>query len=80
MNTKRIDLSKCVHALCQEYPELVAIMSELGFTEVAKPAKLNTVGRMITLPKGARMMGIDMERIKGVLAGHGFEVTGEENI
>lgn len=34
--TKKLDLNKTVFELTQEYPELVDIMAELGFTEIKK--------------------------------------------
>lgn len=36
--TKKLDLNKTVFELTQEYPELVDIMAELGFTEIKKKA------------------------------------------
>ena len=55
---KIIDLKKTVHELVKEYPEVKEIMLELGFTEITKPAKLQTLGRVMTIPKGAEMMKI----------------------
>ena len=33
---KKLDLSKSVYELTQEYPELIDIMAELGFSEILK--------------------------------------------
>ena len=52
---KKINLKKSVYELCNEYPELIDIMLELGFTEVTKPGILNTMGKVMTIPKGAIM-------------------------
>ncbi|MDD5922100.1 MAG: DUF1858 domain-containing protein, partial [Eubacteriales bacterium] len=38
---KKIDLSKPVHDLVKEYPELKNILKNLGFQEITKPAMLN---------------------------------------
>lgn len=73
---KEIDLTKSVYVLCQEYPELIEIMKGLGFTEIARKTALTTVGRMMTIPKGAEIKSIPMERVLTVLKGYGFEVTG----
>lgn len=72
---KQIDLSKSVYELVSEYPELADIMASLGFTEIAKKLVLNSVGRMTTIPKGAKMKGIPMERILETFKEHGFEVA-----
>lgn len=71
---KQIDLSKSVYELVSEYPELADIMASLGFTEITKKLVLNSVGRMTTIPKGAKMKGIPMERILETFKEHGFEV------
>ena len=44
---KILDLNKSVAALVKEYPEVSDIMFSLGFTEVKKPAMLNSVGRIM---------------------------------
>ena len=74
MEKKIIDLSKSIHDICKEYPEVVQIMSGLGFVEVTKPEKMATIGRVITIPKGAELMRVDLESIVATLRDHGFEV------
>lgn len=69
---KQLDLNRSVHDLCLEYPELLDILGELGFRDIGKPGMLNTIGRVMTLPKGARVKGIDIEDLKAKLAEHGF--------
>ena len=38
---KKLDLNKTVYDLVQEYPELVDILKELGFSEITKTAMLH---------------------------------------
>ena len=52
---RTIDLTRSVHSLCSEYPEIASIMAELGFTDIVKPGMLATAGRFMTIPKGAAM-------------------------
>ena len=40
---KKLDLNKPVFELVQEYPELVDVLKDLGFSEITKPAMLNSV-------------------------------------
>ncbi len=75
---KGIDLDKPVQKLCSEYPELIDIMRELGFTDIIKPGMLATAGRFMTIPKGAAMKKIDMDTIRKTLEGHGFEIIDGE--
>ncbi|MFR1324122.1 MAG: DUF438 domain-containing protein [Ezakiella massiliensis] len=73
---KYIDLNKSVYDLVNEYPELLDIMCELGFTEIKKPAMLKSVGRIMTIPKGAKVKGIDMIDIILALKNNGFSFDG----
>ncbi|NLO35237.1 MAG: DUF1858 domain-containing protein [Clostridiaceae bacterium] len=74
MNSKTIDLKLPVFQLCSQYPELLSIMPNLGFTDIVKPGMLQTAGRFMTIPKGAAMKGIDLETVKAVLRENGFNV------
>jgi hypothetical protein len=72
---KQIDLNKSVHELCEQYPEVVQIMKEIGFKDIANPAMLNTAGRFMTIAKGAAMKNIDMDIIKQAFEAKGFKVN-----
>ena len=50
---KKLDLNKPVFELVQEYPELVDVLKDLGFSEITKPAMLNSVGRHHNNSKGS---------------------------
>ncbi|CCJ33218.1 MULTISPECIES: DUF1858 domain-containing protein [Caloramator] len=71
---KRIDFKRNLKDLVEEYPEIVGIMQRLGFTEIVKPGMLNTVGRVMTIPKGAMLRGFDIEKIKNEFIKNGFEI------
>ncbi|MBM4314931.1 MAG: DUF1858 domain-containing protein [Deltaproteobacteria bacterium] len=72
--TKTIDLEKTVYELTEQYPELAGIMKEIGFLGIANPVMLNTMGRIMTIPKGCEKMGIDLGEVKKVLTEKGFEI------
>lgn len=72
MNEKPIDLTKTVYELCSQYPELPQILAGLGFQDITRPGMLASVGRFMTLPKGAAAKKIDLELIKGKLTEQGF--------
>ncbi|NLT14462.1 MAG: DUF1858 domain-containing protein [Clostridiales bacterium] len=71
---KTIDLSRPIHDICIEYPEVAGIMRELGFRDITKPGMLNTAGRFMTIPKGAAMKGISLDIIKEAFKKEGFEL------
>jgi uncharacterized protein len=72
--TKTIDLAKTVYELTEQYPELSGIMKEIGFLGIANPVMLNTMGRIMTIPKGCEKMGIDLSDVKKTLRDKGFEI------
>lgn len=76
---KVIDLSKSVYQIVIEYPELKEIMVELGFSEITKKAMLHSVAKIMTIPKGAAMKNISMDKIIDAFITAGFEVAGENN-
>lgn len=69
-----IDLSQSVYEICNEHPEVIAIMKDLGFENITNPGMLKTVGRFMTIPKGAAMKHIPMEKIKEAFAAKGYEL------
>jgi hypothetical protein len=75
MGEKKIDLSKTVYELCSEFPELPECLSELGFKDITKPGMLSTVGRFMTIPKGAAVKKIDLDDIKKVLKDRGYDIV-----
>ena len=74
---KKLDLSKSVYDLVTEYPEVIDIMKELGFSEITNKVMLNSVGKIMTIPKGAKMKGVSMIDIVGAFMKAGFTLTGE---
>ncbi len=57
---KSLDLSKSVYELLQQYPELKETMIEIGFKDLSNPTKLNTIGRIMTIPKGCLVKGFEI--------------------
>ena len=75
---KTIDLTKTVHDLVRQYPQLVDIMASLGFKDITKPAALNTVGRIMTIPKGCDIKDVSLTTVVAKLREEGFKVVGYE--
>ncbi len=69
---KEIDWDQTIHQLAQAYPELPAILYDLGFTEITKPGMIHTAGRFVTLRQGCSMRKIDRESVKIRLQQEGF--------
>ena len=75
---KELDLKKSVANLVREYPELKEILVEIGFQDIMKPAALKLMGSIMTLPRGAVVRGIPMEKIRTALEAKGFVLKGAE--
>ena len=75
--SKMLDLNKSVHDLAEEFPEFAQVMVSLGFTDIAKPAALNTVGRVMTVPRGCSIKGISLDDAVKAFEAAGFTVEGE---
>lgn len=73
---KKIDLHKSVFEICTQYPEVIDILYQLGFTEITKQTAMQTAGRVMTLANGAKIKGIDLNLIVETLQEAGFEVEG----
>jgi hypothetical protein len=74
MEPKIIDLDQSVYALCKQHPELMELLAAIGFKDITKPGMLASAGRFMTIPKGAAIKKLDIEKIKQQLAGNGFSV------
>jgi len=71
---KAIDFSKTVYELCKEDLQVIEVMKELGFEQITNPVTLNTVGRFMTIPKGAAMKNIELGKIKEEFSRRGYSI------
>ncbi len=71
---KTIDFKKSISELNAKYPEFSKIMEEIGFKNIVDPKMMSTVGRFMTIEKGAAMRKIDKATIKAVFERHGFTI------
>ncbi|MFD1429490.1 DUF1858 domain-containing protein [Lacticaseibacillus mingshuiensis] len=74
----KISLQTPVRELVQVHPEVVPVMVKMGLSGVTDPALLNTVGRFMTLEKGARMKHIALADLLTALTATGFEVENND--
>ncbi len=75
---KKIDLKKSVYQLTALYPELIDILTGLGFPGVKNAIARETLGRMTTIPQGCERMGIALDKVKAALKQQGFEIIGDQ--
>lgn len=69
---ERISINTPIKKLVDKHPKVQEIMVSLGFKHIADPAMLNTVGRIITIKKGAAKHKLDLEVVKERFLEDGF--------
>ena len=75
---KVLDLKKTVADLVGEYPEVRQIMADVGFREMTSDVALNVMGRIMTIPRGAAVKGVDLNKVIAAFEEHGFTVIGDD--
>ena len=68
MNMKQLDLKLTVAELIQTYPELREILNGLGFSKILNPMALKAMGNIMTLPRGAAVRNVPMDKVIAALA------------
>lgn len=76
INMKILDLNKPVAELIKEYPEVKDIMIELGFKAISQ--NLESMGQIVTIPKGSKIKNIPLDKIIKKFEDEGFEVINNE--
>jgi formate-dependent phosphoribosylglycinamide formyltransferase (GAR transformylase) len=71
---KQISFTTSIYEICSKYPEVIQIMKELGFESIINPVMLNSVGRIMTISKGAVAKNIDIELIEKTFIEKGFSI------
>ncbi|MEK4344931.1 DUF1858 domain-containing protein [Paenibacillus sp. FSL P4-0184] len=71
---KMLRMDESIFEMVSRHPEVVEIMVELGFKDIAKPGMLQTAGRFMTLSKGMKLKKMDLNTVKLAFERHGFEI------
>ena len=69
---KEINLDQTLSSIVSQYPELIDILYDIGFTQIKVPGILQTAGRFMTLRNGCELRKIDLEILKIPLRENGF--------
>jgi selenophosphate synthetase-related protein len=71
---KMLRMDESIFEMVSRHPEVVEIMVELGFKDIAKPGMLQTAGRFMTLSKGIKLKKMDLDTVKLAFERHGFGI------
>lgn len=71
---KILDLSKTVYQLAKDDEDFIKHMETLGFDGIVSKTSLQTVGRIMTIKKGAKVKGIDLDEVCLYFKNHGYTI------
>ena len=71
---KTISLSDSIYNIVTKHIEVIEVMEILGFEGMTNKKTLSTVGRIMTLAKGAKFKNVDINIVKYEFEKHGFVV------
>lgn len=76
---KNISINEPVASLVEKYPDLKSILKDIGFSEITNPLALSSVGKFISIKKGAGIKNIDLTLIRDKLQDAGFYLIDDED-
>lgn len=76
---KNISINEPVASLVEKYPDLKNILKDIGFSEITNPLALSSVGKFVSIKKGAGIKNIDLDIIREKLKEGGFNIIEDED-
>lgn len=76
---KEINLDHTLLSIVSQYPELIDILYDIGFTQIKGTGMLQTAGRFMTLKSGCELRKIDMNKLSIKLKENGYEIKEDSN-
>lgn len=74
---KKIDINKTIFEIIKDNPEIKDKLIDLGFKGLSNPLMLKTMGKKMSIRRGASMLGV--ENVEEKLEGLGYEVYDSYN-
>ncbi len=75
---KKISLDDSVYTIVNENSEIKDILVGLGLTQINDKKMFNTVARVMTVRKAARLHNLDYNALKKAFNTYGFDLLEEE--
>ncbi len=76
---KNISINEPVASLVEKYPDLKNILKDIGFSEITNPLALSSVGKIVSIKKGAGIKNIDLDIIREKLQEVGFNLIEDQD-
>jgi len=75
MGMKTVDFNDSLANIIQQYPELLDILYDFGFTQIKAPGMLQTAGKFMSLKMGCDLRKIDINALENHLIALGYTVN-----
>lgn len=72
--TNIINLNQPVASVVEAQPELLELLADFGFKPLKNPAMRQSVGRIVTLNQGIKLIGKNKEDLVQMLVWNGYQV------
>ncbi|MBS5945494.1 MAG: DUF438 domain-containing protein [Peptoniphilus harei] len=76
---KNISINEPVASLVEKYPDLKNILKDIGFSEITNSLALSSLGKIVSIKKGAGIKNIDLDIIREKLQEGGFNLIEDED-
>lgn len=74
-----IDLNKPVKQLIDTHPELIDILVDIGFKPLANPKMRQSVGKIVTLKQGCKLINLPLKELINELQWNGYTIIGGDD-
>ena len=71
---KQLNLNQTVYQATQQYPELIGIISDMGFPQIRNEFLRNTLGKKYTIHEAIDVLNLNKEKMFEALINNGFEI------
>jgi len=72
---KTVDFNDSLANIIQQYPELLNILYDFGFTQIKAAGMLQTAGKFMSLKMGCELRKIDVSALEDHLISLGYTVN-----
>ena len=72
---KTVDFNDSLANIIKQYPELLDILYDFGFTQIKAPGMLQTAGKFMTLKMGCELRKINISDLENHLINLGYTIN-----
>lgn len=72
---RTVDFNDSLANIVQQYPELLDILYDFGFTHIKAPGMLQTAGKFMSLKMGCELRKIDVSALEDHLINKGYTIN-----